>query len=117
MLEHETQFSSQVASEGIVNAYQDYSADDIRYYRMGKLPVVGKENVCNKVKDESATMFWKPMASDVAKSGDFGYTYSITTLILHFFARKSSNTKTPRNHKEHKGKSELLLVFLSLWTL
>ena len=42
--------------------------------------------------------------------------YSITTLILHFFARKSSNTKTLRNHKELKGKLELLL-FLSLWTL
>jgi len=44
-------------------------------------------------------------------------TSEFTKLILHFFARKSSNTKTLRNPKEHKGKLELLLLFLSLWTL
>jgi ketosteroid isomerase-like protein len=78
LLETDMEFSSRVASEGMVNAYQDYSAYDIRYYRNGEQPVVGKKNVCDKIRQQPGTMIWKPMASDVAKSGELGYTCGIS---------------------------------------
>ena len=62
----------------MVNTYQDYSAEDIRYYRDGEQPAVGKEKVCDKIARQTGTMIWKPMASDVAKSGDLGYTYGVS---------------------------------------
>jgi hypothetical protein len=30
--------------------------------------------------------------------------YNITSKVFVFLAKKSSNTKAPRNHKEHKGR-------------
>jgi len=37
--------------------------------------------------------------------------YSITKLILHFFARRISNTKSPRKNQRHKKR-----LFFSSWT-
>jgi ketosteroid isomerase-like protein len=91
LLKAEFEFAGSAALKGIVNAYQVYLADDIRYYRMGELPVVGKENVCSKVNKKSGTMFWKPMASDVAFSGDLGYTYGIAQLKLDSGEIKSNS--------------------------
>lgn len=91
LLEADWDFSSRVVSEGIVNAYQDYSADDIRYYRNGEQPVVGKEKVCDKITQQPGTMIWKPMASDVAKSGDLGYTYGISKFESSSGGEKSNS--------------------------
>jgi ketosteroid isomerase-like protein len=78
---------------------------------MGKLPVVGKENVCNKVKDQSVTMFWKPMASDVAKSGDFGYTYGIAELKSNSGEQKlNSYLRIWKKNKEMEWKIVLDLA-------
>ncbi len=63
LLARDEDFSSQVARQGIVYAYQAFSADNIRYYRIGEFPTIGKETVCKKLKEHSGTMFWKPMAS------------------------------------------------------
>jgi len=91
LLTYDFEFSRQVASEGMTNTYQVHSANDVRYYRMGELPVVGKENVCRKVNALSGTMFWKPMASDVAKSGDLGYTYGMADCTFASGNKKSNS--------------------------
>ena len=77
LLENDYQFSNQVASEGIVNAYQNFSADNIRLYRNGMRPIVDKERVCEKINKQMKILSLKPMVSDIAKSGDIGYTYGI----------------------------------------
>lgn len=77
LMKSEFELASSVAVEGIVNAYQVYLADDIRFYRMGEAPIVGKEAVLNKSSHQNGIPFWKPVASDVARSGDLGYTYGI----------------------------------------
>jgi len=91
LLEYDYKFSKRIASEGIVNAYQDYSADDIRYYRNGMFPIIGKENVSNTIADHSDSIIWKPMASNVAKSGDIGYTYGIVELMPDCGEKKCSS--------------------------
>ncbi len=89
LMELDFGFASQVEQQGILNAFQTFSADNIRYYRVGELPIVGKESVDKKLKEEIGAMVWKPMASKVAISGDLGYTYGTAD-----FASESSGKKS-----------------------
>ena len=91
LLESDLEISRRAASKGMVSTYQDYSAEDIRYYRNGEQPVVGKEKVCDKIAQQTSAMIWKPMASDVAKSGDLGYTYGISKFESPSGIKKSNS--------------------------
>ncbi len=82
LMDLDTGFSNQVAQQGIVNAFQAFSADEIRYYRVGEIPIIGKENVCKKYYMLNGVLSWKPMASNVAKSGDLGYTYGLADFTI-----------------------------------
>ena len=43
--------------------------------------------------------------------------YSITKLILHFFAKRLSNTKSPRKNQRHKKKIIFFLRELSVYSV
>lgn len=78
LLDTERSFSKASAVDGIATAFLRYSHDDIRLYRRDSFPVVGKEAVRRMISDRSGLWTWEPIAAEVSRSGDLGYTYGIS---------------------------------------
>ncbi len=77
LLDLDSEFSKASVAQGIANAYLSYMADDIRLYREGAFPAVGREAARNALSARQGVMNWQPSKADVSKSGDLGYTYGV----------------------------------------
>ncbi len=73
--ETDLSFSEEVERSGLVSAYVAFSTDDIRYYRMGALPLVGTNKVRKALVEADSTVSWTPAGAGVSSAGDLGYTY------------------------------------------
>jgi ketosteroid isomerase-like protein len=76
----DAQFSNLSETRGVNEAFLSYLSDDCVLLRPNTFPIVGKE--ISKAKyfsrpDSGYTLTWKPLYSDVAESGELGYTYGI----------------------------------------
>jgi ketosteroid isomerase-like protein len=66
------------AARGVVKAYDTYADDNIRSYREGKLPILGKKNALSELKsDKSEISFAK--RSTALTAGDLGYILNTYT--------------------------------------
>lgn len=70
-------FSREAVAQGIVNAYLSYIADDVRLYREGAFPVIGREAARSTLSQKQGVMNWQPTKAAVSRSGDLGYTYGL----------------------------------------
>lgn len=61
--------------DGAPLALSSVLADEARWHRSGRLPVVGRAQVLAASTESGDTIGWAPEQSIVAASGDFGYTY------------------------------------------
>ena len=75
LIKLEEEFSTLSARKGATAAFDSYLASDVRMLRQNIAPVVGKENALVLISGQSGTLTWKPAVTDVAASGDLGYTY------------------------------------------
>ncbi|HEY0348713.1 MAG TPA: nuclear transport factor 2 family protein [Pyrinomonadaceae bacterium] len=75
LIKLEEEFSTLSARKGTTAASDVYLASDVRMLRQNIAPVVGKENALLLVSESAGTLTWKPAVTDVAASGDLGYTY------------------------------------------
>jgi len=75
LIKLEEEFSTLSARKGTTAAFDSYLASDVRMLRQNIAPVVGKENALLLVSESAGTLTWKPAVTDVAASGDLGYTY------------------------------------------
>jgi ketosteroid isomerase-like protein len=66
-----TMFFEIAEKDGLNKAYRNYLADDVRLYREGKAPFVGKKNASEAVKKESRVKFGK--RSIFINAGDLAY--------------------------------------------
>lgn len=74
LLEQDRAFGREVASKGTEAAYLARLAAEPRLYREGQYPDVGLE-AARKALAGAAPLSTKPIAGDISKAGDFGYTY------------------------------------------
>jgi len=77
LLDADRAFSTSSAELGFSQAFLQRALDEVRLYREGEFPVVGKEAVHAALADISGELTWAPTAGGVARSGDFGYTYGV----------------------------------------
>lgn len=63
------------AQSGVGAAYAAHLADDARVHRPGAMPVVGKAALRAWAGDQKMSLRGEPLAADVARSGDLGYSY------------------------------------------
>lgn len=56
-------------------AWQKFLSDDARIHRNLMMPAVGKSELQSWVGKQSAAISGEPLKGDVARSGDFGYSY------------------------------------------
>jgi ketosteroid isomerase-like protein len=57
------------------DAFASYLTEDARLLRADIEPAVGKNAAMNVVSARQGTLSWVPVTSDIASSGDLGYTY------------------------------------------
>ncbi|HEX7722812.1 MAG TPA: nuclear transport factor 2 family protein [Pyrinomonadaceae bacterium] len=75
LIKLEEEFSTLSARKGATAAFDSYLANDARVLRQNIAPAVGKENALVLIWASAGTLTWKPAVTDLAASGDLGYTY------------------------------------------
>jgi ketosteroid isomerase-like protein len=68
-------FSTLSSGRGAQLAYLAQVTPDVRLYRNGSQPAVGKDAVGRVLGRKPPFVTWEPQAGDVSRAGDFGYTY------------------------------------------
>jgi len=68
----EAAFSALAAKDGTAAAWARWAASDVRVYREGRPPFLGREAVLREL-HEGTRAAWKPDAVRTAASGEFGY--------------------------------------------
>ncbi len=67
-------------SNGFTEALLAVASEDIRLYRTGALPGLGKEVARTMLAEMTGALSWEPEAGSLARSGDLGYTYGTAEL-------------------------------------
>lgn len=80
LLNFDREFSKASAVQGAREAFLVVAAKDVRLYRDGHFPFVGKMAAADALAPLTAEWTWKPMFADVSSSGDLGYSYGIYEL-------------------------------------
>jgi ketosteroid isomerase-like protein len=82
LLQVDRNFDKDVAEKG-VEAWVSYFANDSKMFRAGGIITEGKDEIRTLMTPVFATpgfsLRWEPISGDIAKSGDLGYTYGIST--------------------------------------
>ncbi len=75
LLNAERAFLKSAQTDGMVKAFAKHLSKDARIHRHGMLPILGQDAFVQFLAKTSFIPTWEPMFSDVAQSGDLGYTY------------------------------------------
>ena len=75
LLEHDRAYSQASLKEGTVKAFNSYASPDVRLYRNGSLPFIGRTASATALASNKGQVSWAPIAGDVSRSGDLGYTH------------------------------------------
>jgi ketosteroid isomerase-like protein len=75
LLKLENELSSDSASRGAQAAFLSRASDEVRVYREGRLPFVGKAAATKTLSTAANVWTWQPAFADVSSSGDVGYSY------------------------------------------
>jgi ketosteroid isomerase-like protein len=91
LLALELEFSKASASHDAQKAFADYAASDVRVFREGKQPILGKANAVAAIPESPILWTWEPAFAEVSQSGDLGYSYG-----SYEITRRNSSPKTPK---------------------
>lgn len=69
-------------------AFESFAAADVRVFRDGKFPFVGKTAAATALPDGSTVWTWQPALVSVSRSGDLGYTYGTYRVTSKDFSEK-----------------------------
>lgn len=75
LLERDRAYAQATLKEGSVKAFSSYASPDARLYRNGNLPYIGRTASANALGSTKGQVSWTPIAGDVSRSGDLGYTH------------------------------------------
>lgn len=77
LTKHDREFSKASATQGALKAFQSYAAENVRLFRNGHFPFVGKPALAEALAGNKGVLTWQPSGTDVSRSGDLGYTYGL----------------------------------------
>lgn len=76
------EFSAMSVEKGFPAAFAEFAHENGVILRENSMPIVGKANIANlyaKADTSGVHFTWEPIAGDIAKSGELGYTYGTYT--------------------------------------
>src|SRR6185503_1881767 len=56
-------------------SFASYASPDVRLYRDGNLPYIGKQAAVEALAKNKGQITWQPINGDVSRAGDLGYTH------------------------------------------
>lgn len=75
LLARDREFSRASTRVGARAAFADYATSEVRVYREGKFPLIGRDLEPAVLPANPGVWTWEPAAGDVSVSDDLGYTY------------------------------------------
>jgi ketosteroid isomerase-like protein len=93
LLKADRKFSATSVEKGFNIAFIEFAHPDAVLLRKNSMPVVGKESVIKlfeKADTSGVNFTWEPLAGDIAKSGELGYTYGIYTFTKDTVSEKGT---------------------------
>ncbi len=75
LLEQDRAYSKASLNEGLVKAFNSYTSAEVRLYRNGSLPFPDRKASAAALESTKGQVLWTPIAGDVSRSGDLGYTH------------------------------------------
>ena len=75
LLERDQKYSAEVVTHGAAAAFVAYAAPEVRLYRVDNLPYIGRDASSEAIAKIKSPVTWKPIAADVSRAGDLGYTH------------------------------------------
>jgi ketosteroid isomerase-like protein len=75
LLNEERAFSKASTNLGPAKAFLSKADVDVRVYREGKMPFVGRDAAASAMYPSSTLWTWTPAFADVSQAGDLGYSY------------------------------------------
>jgi len=69
------EFSDYSKAHGYYEAFSTYMAEDAVGMSDGSQPFIGREAIVAPMEGGTGELLWYPVAADIAKSGDLGYTW------------------------------------------
>ena len=84
LLEVDRAFAALSESDGYIEAYYRYSADDVLLLPPGALPKVGREEIYRSDSEEGlmGQLTWEPEDARVAASGDMGWSWGEWVFVV-----------------------------------
>ena len=76
LLKRDRDYSEYSLKNGFVNAFRLHASPNIRVYRNGSLPVIGRDEAVDLIQVPGA-MAWTPRGGDISGSADLGYTHGV----------------------------------------
>ena len=74
VLQEESDFND-AASRGVEDAFDAFASDDLRLFRAGDLPALGKEKARVLLMKQPGTRHMQMTSAEVSRDGDLGFTY------------------------------------------
>ena len=81
LLERDRAYAQASLKEGTVKAFSAYASPDVRLYRNGNLPFIGRAASVNALGSNNKDVSWTPIAGDVSRSRDLGYTHGTYDVV------------------------------------
>jgi len=75
LLARDTNYSAAGVSQDVVKAFRTFAAPDVRLYRSGNLPFIGRDASADALTKSKGQFTWQPIGGDVSRAGDLGYTH------------------------------------------
>ena len=75
LMERDRELLKAVSRIGMAHAFSACLDDEARIHRKGVMPMTGKESIKKYLAEKRMEVNWEPMASEIARSADLGYTY------------------------------------------
>jgi ketosteroid isomerase-like protein len=91
LLARDREFSNASVTGSAQKAFDAYAADDVRVFRNGQPPLIGKAAAMGVLPESSVVWSWEPAFADVSQSDDLGYVYG-----TYEVTQKNLGPKTPK---------------------
>ena len=80
LLQAERDLSELSATRDAAEAFSGHATEDVRLYRMGIYPTVGKEALRRVLSGIEGRLSWEPIEAVISATADLGYTYGISRI-------------------------------------